>query len=722
MKLYCPECKTIYEDEEFESCPEDGARLFTLETEIDDPLLDATIDGRFRIDSRIGQGGMGSVYCGTQLSVGRQVAIKVLRDELLDREVALERFWRESKIISELTHPNIVRLIDFGQDRERDLLYLAMELVDGFNLGDLLERGRLRIAMALEIVYQVCGALTEPHARDVIHRDLKPDNLLLVPVSDGTVQVKVLDFGIARAMEANTQLTATGMVCGTPQYMAPEQAQNQSLGPPTDLYALGIILYEMLCGIPPFTGNNSLQIMLQQIQTVPAPISQYLPPSALPDQIEDLVKDMLTKQPSGRPQSAREVRDRIDVIRRAYDIDPVRLDPDVARDVMFDDWILESLPSGGEATDNTEALRRETGMGKAANGSTHSTGDALAPALTTADDQTVPVSEAARRRIKEEDARTSRYTPDDQTSAPSEAPSSESSGAQPSPPPAAADSGHMVEDAPAPKDSGAARAVDSTQPAPGIAQASPSAPPSSEEDNRTLFVALGVITVGIILAGVAVVALVFSSTGKSPEESQDGAREVVAAETTIPSEDVVAKDTNKEKPTPTPSDTDERKTRPAEDETDIPPTFDPSPPANDTEEVVAKKPDQEPSPKNPGAGKESPEPTEPPPASEDKPTRDNAPASRESTASKKPPKEKPPKRVADEKAKDAPIADASSPREDAEETEEAAAPEKKPPTPTTPTPEDTPKEKKDEGLGNMFKDIEEKRGDSKEKLDNYFGN
>ena len=410
MRLYCPECKVVFEDEDLDLCPEDGSRLFTLDTEIEDPLLEATIDHRFRIESLLGRGGMGAVYRGVQLSVGREVAVKVLRNELLDREVALERFYRESKIISGLTHPNIVRLIDFGQDRERDLLYLVMELVEGFNMGDLLEQGRMRASLALEIVYQVCGALTEPHALGVIHRDLKPDNLLLVPISDGTLQVKVLDFGIARALEANTQLTATGMVCGTPQYMAPEQAQNGDLGPPTDLYALGVMLYEMLCGIPPFSGQNSLQIMLQQIQKTPAPLRDYLPPSALPDELEDLVYDMLAKQSDQRPSNAREVRDRIDALRRLYDLDPVRLDPGAERELIFEDWLLAKLPAGGGGEHgHTEALRRETGLGRRAPvGSTHETGEredlALADTMAEAA-ATVPLSDQARVRVESDGTR-----------------------------------------------------------------------------------------------------------------------------------------------------------------------------------------------------------------------------------------------------------------------------------------------------------------------------
>ena len=365
MKLYCPECKQIFEDTTLRLCPQDSARLFVLEREQSDQLLGAMLDQRFRIESLIGQGGMGSVYLATQLSVGRKVAVKVLRRELVDREVALERFYRESKVTSDLSHPNIVKLIDFGQDRERDLLYLVMELVDGVNLGDLLETNRFRIALALEIVYQVCGALTEPHSRGVIHRDLKPDNLLLVPISDGTLQVKVLDFGIARVLETSTQITATGMVCGTPAYMAPEQAQNHEMGPRTDLYALGVMLYEMLCGSPPFDGQSSLQLMLQHIQITPPPLSSLIPPSALPESVEQLVFDMMAKAPADRPESARAVRHRIERLRKEIVFEPVRLDPDAPRERLFEHLMLAPLPAPHSRRDGgtprgTTNLRRET--------------------------------------------------------------------------------------------------------------------------------------------------------------------------------------------------------------------------------------------------------------------------------------------------------------------------------------------------------------------------
>ncbi len=345
-------------------CPNDGTRLYKVDDS--DPVVGGVIDGRFRVDYTLGVGGMGTVYGGVQLSVNRDVAIKVLRSEISNREVALERFFREAKTISRLAHPNIVKLIDFGQDEERGLLYLVMELVRGQNLGDLLAGGRLRTALALDVVYQVCGALTEPHAEGVIHRDLKPDNLLLVPVSDGTLQVKVLDFGIARFMESNTQLTGTGMICGTPAYMAPEQAQNERLDARTDLYALGVMLYEMLSGWPPFSGTSSLQVMLKHIQETPPMLRELLPHAALPESIEDVVYTLMAKERSLRPETAREVRDKIDALRIEFDLAPVRFSAGSGGrelDEMFAPYVLPKLPrADGEQSGPTQVLRRETGL------------------------------------------------------------------------------------------------------------------------------------------------------------------------------------------------------------------------------------------------------------------------------------------------------------------------------------------------------------------------
>ncbi len=349
------------------ACPTDGVRLYKVDDT--DPLIGAVIDGRFRIDYAIGVGGMGTVYGGVQLSVNRDVAIKVLRAEVSQKEVALERFFREAKTISNLTHPNIVKLVDFGQDRDRQMLYLAMELVRGQPLSALLAKGRLRASLALDIVHQVCGALTEPHDAGVIHRDLKPDNLLLVPVSDGSVQVKVLDFGIARFMESNTQLTGTGMICGTPAYMAPEQAQNETLDARTDIYALGVVLYEMLSGWPPFSGTSSLQVMLKHIQEAPRHLRDLLPPASLPADLEQFVYLMMQKERKKRPESARKVRREIAKLQRKFELEPVEVDwrNEADPEAKFDKFILPKLPRPDkDKSGPTQVLRRETGLDQAA--------------------------------------------------------------------------------------------------------------------------------------------------------------------------------------------------------------------------------------------------------------------------------------------------------------------------------------------------------------------
>lgn len=306
---------------------------------------------------------MGTVYCAVQISVGRTVAVKVLKPELTQKKIALERFHRESKLISQLNHPNIVKLIDFGEDRELGLLYLVMEYVQGINLGDLIQRGRLRIPVAIEILHQCAGALTEPHAMGIIHRDLKPDNIIITLMSDGTLQVKVLDFGIARALEVNTQLTATGMVCGTPSYMAPEQAQNEELDARADLYSLGVIFYEMLSGWPPFMGTNSLQIIIKHIQEIPPPLRDLLPPTALPEFLEDFVNGMLSKNRDHRPQDALGLRKTLAGIRRELRLELPEVSGVQDLDKVYALWLLPKMPIGGEVRESgpTEALRRETG-------------------------------------------------------------------------------------------------------------------------------------------------------------------------------------------------------------------------------------------------------------------------------------------------------------------------------------------------------------------------
>jgi serine/threonine protein kinase len=354
MVAYCPECGTEY-DGHFNACPEDGTKLYHYRAaeKDNDPLIGIEIDGRFRIERVLGEGGMGKVYRAVQLSVDRPVALKVLHRAVGKNKEFIQRFLREARVISGFKHPNIVTLVDFGQDPHHDLLYLVMEMLDGGDLAGLLERGRLRVALAVEIALQVCAALSEPHANGVVHRDLKPENLMLVVTSDGSLQVKVLDFGIAQAVGGDTKLTKTGMVYGTPKYMAPEQAKGAEMTGRTDIYALGIILFQMLVGQAPFDGDTAMQIALAQVQSPAPQVRDLLGPEDVPESLVHLVGDMLRKAPDQRPSSVLEVRDRLEAVQNELENARVRLDVDQAFDERFSPWILEPVTAAAVRSAST---------------------------------------------------------------------------------------------------------------------------------------------------------------------------------------------------------------------------------------------------------------------------------------------------------------------------------------------------------------------------------
>lgn len=336
----CPKC-----GEEFDThqgyCPHDGTRLreLLISSKEEDSLVGQEIDGRFSVDEILGEGGMGKVYSGTQLSVGRRVAIKVLRKELCSEANIVKRFFREAQVISGFSHPNIVHLIDFGQDTRKDILYLAMEFIAGTDMGDLTERHRLDPAMAVDIIIQVCEALSEPHQKGVTHRDLKPENIMLVPMSDGRLQAKVVDFGIAHALQNNTKLTQTGSVFGTVHYMAPEQAVGGEIGPHTDVYALGCILFELLTGSSPFHGETAMQLLMKHVQEEPPLLADHLPGGTEIAELSQLIRQMMGKKPQERPGSVLEVRDELEMIRRKHNHRLVRVNPSLSSEEMFASWV-----------------------------------------------------------------------------------------------------------------------------------------------------------------------------------------------------------------------------------------------------------------------------------------------------------------------------------------------------------------------------------------------
>ncbi len=342
MPRQCPACHAVYGDS-LEVCPRDETSLEPLDPD-EDPLVGEVIDGRFRLEALLGAGGMGRVYRGTQLSVDREVAIKLLRGEAVPDEHVKRRFIREARVISGFSHPNIVRLIDFGTDPDREFPYLVMEMAGGVSLGRLLADARLQPAFATEIARQICTGLLEAHDANIVHRDLKPDNLHLVPVSDGSFRAKLLDFGIAFPQEATTRLTETGMMCGTATYMAPEQARGHDVDGQADLYSLGVVSYEMLTGVLPFQGDSGFEIVMKHVEQHPPPMDQYLPPGTLPEALAELVYDLLEKKPRDRPSGPGEVRDRLEAVADELDAPPISIDPARSGAALYEPWLRPALP------------------------------------------------------------------------------------------------------------------------------------------------------------------------------------------------------------------------------------------------------------------------------------------------------------------------------------------------------------------------------------------
>jgi serine/threonine-protein kinase len=267
-------------------------------------LTGATIDEKYLIEHRIGTGGMGSVYCATRLMIGDKVAIKILHPEQVADSQAVERFRREAQAAARLKHPNAVTLYDFGVSQD-GLIYLVMEMVEGENLRSLIQKqGPLAPAAAAEIINQVCAALDEAHAQGIIHRDLKPDNIVVWFVTNG-LRIKVLDFGIARMRDVSISagnLTQTGAVMGTPHYMSPEQCMGAEIDSRSDIYSLGIVLYEMLSGQVPFRSTASTAVAIQHVTQEPPPLRSIN--LSISPAVEAVVMRALQKRPEDRPQTA----------------------------------------------------------------------------------------------------------------------------------------------------------------------------------------------------------------------------------------------------------------------------------------------------------------------------------------------------------------------------------------------------------------------------------
>ena len=264
------------------------------------------VNDRYEIGKRIGRGGMAEIFQARDILLDRPVALKVLFPEFATDPAFVERFRREAQAAANLNHPNIVGVYDWG--KVNNTYYIAMEYVNGRTLADILKQsGTLTPMQVCDLVSEVASALISAHHNGVIHRDIKPGNILV----STTGQVKVADFGIARALGAGVEqgLTQTGAVMGTATYFSPEQAQGASTDQRSDIYSLGIVMYEMLCGVAPFTGENAVAIAYKQVHEHAMPLTQRL--ASIPTDVAAIVAKCMEKSPDDRYSSAEQVRDEL---------------------------------------------------------------------------------------------------------------------------------------------------------------------------------------------------------------------------------------------------------------------------------------------------------------------------------------------------------------------------------------------------------------------------
>lgn len=329
--MNCPNCEQPLRDGA-QFCTRCGARtvamtgeeppssLSTAETtpgaaqdevfETGDSLVGRVLDGKYEIVAPLGSGGMGTVYRARRIHIGDEVAIKVLHPRLTNDEKLVERFRREARAAAQLHHPNVVTIHDYGEARgPGGFAYIVMELVRGESLRDILKReGRLETARAVSLMRDVCAGVGAAHRRSIVHRDIKPDNIIVTPPDEDREHetVKVVDFGIAKlrdlAAEGST-LTEAGMMVGTLFYMSPEQCKGEPLDSRADVYSLGAMLHEMLAGTPPFTASNITSMIFKHVGEPPPPLPEDLP---IPQALRATVLRALSKEPDARPRDASE--------------------------------------------------------------------------------------------------------------------------------------------------------------------------------------------------------------------------------------------------------------------------------------------------------------------------------------------------------------------------------------------------------------------------------
>jgi serine/threonine-protein kinase len=373
-------------------CPEDGVP--TIEASVFDTPEEAikpgmVIGGRYKVIRLCGRGAMGSVFESTQLSMDRRVAVKTLQKNLISDQKLVKRFYLEARAASQLDHPNIVRIFDFGIDDATKVPFITMEYLDGGDLGDRLEiTGAMPEKEACRLLAQVAKALVAAHEKGIIHRDLKPDNIHVGTLADGDMHAKVLDFGIAKVLHGGSDslksLTGTGMTMGTPLYMSPEQIRGERVDFRCDLYALGCILHELVTGVRPYTSDERMGIFMQHISGEMPLLPEVLVNQEAPsDGLLAIHHALLQKNRENRPTTTVVVAKILGALARGDHVNAAEL--------------LAAEPGAASAPLATDPNQKSTNPGARANGGTDAT--MAAPALGTSPSAGVAADELSEDGI-----------------------------------------------------------------------------------------------------------------------------------------------------------------------------------------------------------------------------------------------------------------------------------------------------------------------------------
>jgi serine/threonine-protein kinase len=364
----CPQCQLKYPDDN-DRCFVDGAILEHAR----DERLGSLLSGRYLVESVLGEGGMATVYRARHTLVDREIAVKIMASRFARDASLKERFRREAKNAAALAHPNIIEIYDYGETDD-GTAFLAMELLDGVTLSELIEQGPMAPGLAATLGHQIAQGLARAHDFDVIHRDLKPDNVFVCNTGTDHPLVKLLDFGIARSMH-DPRLTNQGELFGTPQYMAPERITSIDAGPSADLYALGVMLFEMMTGTLPFEADEIPGYFIKHMTEEPPRPSSRAP--SCPPPFERLILALLAKKPEDRPVDAHQVMKELSTLvpaqgreshvppvpssagrQVAPTLPPTTLERWSKRATLFDEMMRRAYPRGDAPREASESLAR----------------------------------------------------------------------------------------------------------------------------------------------------------------------------------------------------------------------------------------------------------------------------------------------------------------------------------------------------------------------------